>query len=431
MSKHPHAAKDQAAHVTSAKAAKPRRTPELERLLRIDASPEAAAAEARLHYVNDGTPGITRHPTKQDKVFTFRHADGKPVRDAATLDRIRKLAIPPAYRDVWICADPDGHLQATGKDARGRRQYRYHPRWREVRDEAKFGHMMIFAKVLPAIRRRVDADLSRPGLPREKVLAAITSLLETTLMRVGNEEYAQSNKSFGITTLRRRHVRVKGRSITFDFRGKHGVTHHIDLEDARLARIVGKCQHLPGQELFRFIDDDDVTHGVGSSDVNRYLQEISGADITAKDFRTWAGTNLAALALQELAAATEPLPPKKSMLRAVEAVAKLLGNTPAICRKCYIHPAIFAGYLDGSLLDTLKRRATEELQQDLGHLNPAEAAVTGFLAHRLVQAVTHPEAEPQAVAAAQRKQKRTRKPSRLHPTPRIEVAGPTEIASGA
>ena len=417
MPKHPVAAKDRA---TDTGSAKPRRSAQLKRLLRIDASPEAAAAEANLHYVNDGTPGISRHPTAEDKVFTYRHADGKPLRDSGTLDRIRKLAIPPAYRDVWICADADGHLQATGKDARGRRQYRYHPRWREVRDEAKFGHMMVFAKVLPEIRRRVDADLSRPGLPREKVLAAIVRLLETTLMRVGNEEYAQTNKSFGITTLRNRHVRVRGRSITLDFRGKHGITHHIDLADARLARIVAQCQHLPGQELFRFLDGDGVTHAVGSSDVNRYLQEISGADITAKDFRTWAGTNLAALALQELAAATEPLPPKKSVLRAVEAVSKLLGNTPAICRKCYIHPAIFDGYLDGSLLDTLKKRATEELAQGVDKLKPEEAAVTGFLAHRLVQAVEHPEAEPQnAVPARTPKRGAKRRPE---PTPRIELA---------
>ncbi|WP_419758339.1 DNA topoisomerase IB [Acidisoma sp.] len=416
---------------SAGKPSKPRRSAQLKRLLRIDASPEAAAAEANLHYVNDGTPGIARHPTKEDKVFSYTDADGRPVTDAAILDRIRKLAIPPAYRDVWICPDADGHLQATGKDARGRRQYRYHPRWREVRDEAKFGHMMVFANVLPKIRRQVEEDLSLPGLPRKKVLAAIVRLLETTLMRVGNEEYAQTNNSFGITTLRNRHVKVRGKSIVLDFRGKHGVTHHIDLEDARLARIVSKCQHLPGQELFQFVDHDELTHAVGSSDVNHYLQEISGADITAKDFRTWAGTNLAALALQELAAATEPLPPKKSVLRAIESVSKLLGNTPAICRKCYIHPAIFEGYLDGSLLGTLKKRATEELEQDLGNLKPAEAAVTGFLAHRLVQAVNHPEAEPQVLAAARKKQARGTKSSPAQPAPRIEVAAPSKAAANA
>jgi DNA topoisomerase-1 len=428
MHKDAQAAPERAAPKRQSSHKTPRQSQKLKRLLRLNESPEIAAAEADLRYVNDGTPGIARLSTKDEKKFLCRYPDGKPVRDAATLDRIRKLAIPPAYRDVWICLDPDGHLQATGKDARGRRQYRYHPRWREVRDEAKFGHMMVFAKVLPEIRRRVDADLSRPGLPREKVLAAIVRLLETTLMRVGNEEYAQTNKSFGITTLRNRHVKVKGRSITLDFRGKHGITHHIDLEDARLARIVARCQHLPGQELFQFVDDAEVTHAVGSSDVNRYLQEISGADVTAKDFRTWAGTNLAALALQELAAATDPLPPKKSVLRAVEAVSKLLGNTPAICRKCYIHPAIFEGYLDGSLLQTLKTRATEELAQGVDKLKPEEAAVTGFLAHRLVQAVEHPEAEPTTAPQTTKRAKasggtrsRAGKP-RPTPTPRIEVS---------
>ena len=370
--------------------ARPRRSAELKRLLALNESPAVAAKAANLRYVTEAEPGISRRPGKAEKTFTYRDAKGKPLKDAATLDRIRKLAIPPAYRDVWICADADGHLQATGRDARGRRQYRYHPRWREVRDEAKFGHMMVFAKVLPVIRRRVDADLSRPGLPREKVVAAVVRLLETTLMRVGNEEYAQTNNSFGLTTLRNRHVRVRGKAITLDFRGKHGIDHHIDLQDARLASIVAKCQHLPGQDLFQFVDEHGATHSIGSGDVNRYLQEVTGEDVTAKDFRTWAGTNLAALALQELAAASDGLPPKKSVLRAVEAVSKLLGNTPAICRKCYIHPAIFDGYLDGSLLAALKRRAKEELAQGIDQLRPAEAAVTGFLAHRLMQATAIP-----------------------------------------
>jgi DNA topoisomerase I len=364
---------------------KPRRA-DLKRLLKLSESPVTAADAAQLRYVGEAEPGITRHPGRGRKTFGYRDARGKAVRDAATLDRIRKLAVPPAYSDVWICADADGHLQATGRDARGRRQYRYHPRWREVRDEAKFGRMMVFAKVLPVIRKRVDGDLSRSGLPREKVVAAVVRLLETTLMRIGNEEYAQTNNSFGLTTLRNRHVKVRGKSITFDFRGKHGITHHIDLQDARLARIVSRCQHLPGQDLFQFVDHDGVTHAVGSADVNRYLHECTGEDITAKDFRTWAGTNLAALALQELATLGDGLPPKKSVLRAVEAVAKLLGNTPAICRKCYIHPAIFDGYLDGSLLSALKRRASEELAQGVDQLKPAEAAVTGFLAHRLMRA---------------------------------------------
>lgn len=370
------------------------------RLQRLSAVPEIAAKEAQLTYVNDGTAGITRHPGRGEKAFTYRHPNGRLVRDAATLNRIRKLAVPPAYTDVWICPDPDGHLQATGRDARGRRQYRYHPRWRTVRDEAKFGHMMLFAKVLPKIRHQVETDLARSGLPREKVLAAVVRMLESTLMRVGNEEYAQTNKSFGLTTLRNRHVRVRGRSILLNFRGKHGISHHIDLEDARLAKIVRQCQHLPGQDLFQFVDDGGETHGIGSSDVNRYLQEISGAEVTAKDFRTWAATNLAALALQELAAATEPLPPKKSMLQAIEAVSKLLGNTPAICRKCYIHPAVFDGYLDGSLLETLKTRATEELTQGIGRLKPEEAAITAFLTQRLARGAAQPAAAAAAVKVA-------------------------------
>jgi DNA topoisomerase I len=364
-------------------AKQPRRSAALKRLIDLDRSVERAAEAANLHYVNDGTPGISRTTTARGNVY--RDPGGKILRDTATLDRIRKLAIPPAYRDVWICRDPDGHLQAVGKDARGRRQYRYHPRWREVRDQAKYGHMMVFGQVLPTIRARVQSDLARAGLPREKVLASIVRLLEVTLMRVGNEEYAQTNKSFGLTTLRNRHVKVRGPRLVVDFRGKHGLTHHVDLQDERLARIVRKCQDLPGQELFQFLDENGATHAVGSSDVNDYLREISGEAVTAKDFRTWAATNLAALALQELASAAEGLPPKKSMLRAVEAVAKLLGNTPAICRKCYIHPAIFDGYLDGSLLGALKQRAREELTQGIGKLTPEEAAVTGFLAHRLMQ----------------------------------------------
>jgi DNA topoisomerase-1 len=368
----------------------------LKRLVGLNRNPQQAAAEAHLTYVSEGAPGISRHSVRRKNSFAYRHSHGGPVRDAATLDRIRKLAIPPAYRDVWICVDPDGHLQATGRDARGRRQYRYHPKWREVRDQAKFAHMMVFARALPVIRARVAADLSLRGLPRERVLAAVVKLLETTLMRVGNEEYAQTNKSFGLTTLRNRHVRVKGRTVTLDFSGKHGITHHVALDDARLARLVSRCQDLPGQELFQNLDQDGAVHSVGSDDVNRYLKEITGLDVTAKDFRTWAGTNLAALALQELASATAPLAPKKTLLQAVEAVSKLLGNTPAICRKCYIHPAIFEGYLDGSLLDTLKRRATEELAQGTDALKPEEAAVMGFLAHRLMQAVEQPEAEPRA-----------------------------------
>ena len=254
-------------------------------------------------------------------------------------------------------------------------------------DEGKYGKMLIFGKVLPAIRAQVERDLSKRGLPREKVLAAIVRLLEGTLIRVGNEEYAKTNNSFGLTTMRSRHVKIDGDSrIRFDFRGKSGTEHHINMNDRKLARIVRRCQELPGQELFQYLDDDGEQHTVGSDDVNDYLREITGEDITAKDFRTWAATNLAALALQRLEAFDTQAAAKKNVLQAVEAVAKMLGNTPAICRKCYIHPAIFNGYLDGTLLQTLKRRSDEKLA-DPGHgLRAEEAAVIGFLAHQLQEA---------------------------------------------
>jgi len=342
---------------------------------------KAAAKAAKLRYVSDTRPGITRIKTRSG--FAYRHPDGSKVTDEETLTRIRKLAIPPAYTDVWICPYENGHLQAVGRDARGRKQYRYHARWREVRDDEKYSKMLIFGQVLPRIRERVDQDLARPGMPREKVLAAIVRLLEGTLMRVGNEEYAKTNKSFGITTLRNRHAKVEGGHIRFDFRGKHGIEHHIDLQDRRLARIVRRCQDLPGQDLFQFLDGDGAPHSIESADVNDYLREISGEDITAKDFRTWAATNLAAIALHELEAFDSAAKAKKAIVQAVEAVSKMLGNTPAICRKCYIHPAIFDGYLDGSLVEALKRRAEETLAQPQPGLKAEEVAVLGFLSQQL------------------------------------------------
>jgi DNA topoisomerase I len=313
----------------------------------------AAAKAAKLRYVSDTGKGIRREPAKQG--FDFFTPDGKKITDAEEISRIRRLAIPPAYRDVWICPHPNGHLQATGRDVRGRKQYRYHPRWREVRDEAKYGKMLVFGKVLPAIRRQVESDLGRRGLPRERVIAAIVSLLESTLIRVGNEKYARTNKSFGLTTMRNRHVKVEGGArIRFDFRGKSGTDHHIDLRNRKLAQLVKRCQDLPGQELFQYLDEGGAPHTIGSDDINAYLQDVSGEPITAKDFRTWAATNLAALALQELERFDTEAKAKKNVLHAIEAVAKMLGNTPAICRKCYIHPAIFNGHLDGRLLDALK-----------------------------------------------------------------------------
>ena len=340
------------------------------------------AKAAGLRYVSDSKPGIAR--VRAPVGFDYRHPDGSKVSDEATLTRIRKLAIPPAYENVWICTDPNGHLQAVGRDARGRKQYRYHPRWREVRDEGKYGKMLLFGKRLPRIRAQVQKDLQRRGLPREKVLAAIVRLLETTLMRVGNEEYAKINKSYGLTTLRNRHVKLEGASrLSFDFRGKHGTEHHIDLRDKQLASIVRRCQELPGQELFQYLDDNGSPHVVSSEDVNEYLRAIAGAEITAKDFRTWAATNLAALALRELESFDSHAKAKSNVVHAVEAVSKMLGNTPAICRKCYIHPAVFDGYLDGSLLQALKRRADAKLANPRAGLKAEEAAVMGFLSRQL------------------------------------------------
>jgi DNA topoisomerase I len=316
--------------------------------LEIALDPELAAKRAKLRYVHDSMPGITRHKARNG--FDYRMPDGSLLRDIDTLKRIRALAIPPAWTNVWICLDPDGHLQAVGRDQRQRKQYRYHPRWREVRDEAKFGKMLLFSRVLPSIRARVDEDLRRQGLPRERVLAAIVRLMELTLFRVGNSEYAKENKSYGLTTLRDRHVAIEGSRIHIGFRGKSGVQHETDINDRRLAKIVKNCRDLPGQELFQYVDDYGERHVVDSADVNDYLREITGEEITAKDFRTWAGTHLAAEALREFELFDSEAKRKKAVVQAVENVAKHLGNTPAVCRRCYIHPAVLDGYLDGTLL---------------------------------------------------------------------------------
>lgn len=340
--------------------------------------PRAAAKAARLHYVQDTRPGYSRRPTKEG--FEFVDPDGRVVTDEAVIKRLKSLAVPPAYTDVWMCIDPRGHLQAVGRDARGRKQYRYHPDWRAIRDEAKYGKMLVFGRKLPEIRARVQQDLGKHGLPREKVIACVVALLEKTLMRVGNDEYARTNKSFGLTTLRNRHAKVKGSAVVLDFRAKHGIQQHIELKDRRLANIVRKLQDIEGQELFQYEDEDGQTHGISSQDVNEYLHEITGEEITAKDFRTWAATNLAALALHEFEQFDNQAKAKKNVLRAVEHVSKMLGNTPAICRKCYIHPAVFDGYLDGSLREALKQRAEAAMEGELGEgLKADEAAVMGFL----------------------------------------------------
>jgi len=311
------------------------------------------------------------------------------VRDRRTLGRIQALAVPPAWNAVWICPRDDGHVQATGRDARRRKQYRYHSRWREVRDETKYGRMVPFARALPRLRRRVERDLALPGLPREKVLATVVRLLETTLIRVGNEEYARENESFGLTTLRERQVRVRGGKLSFRFRGKSGVEHTIELTDRRLAAIMRRVQDLPGEELFRYVDDEGETRRIESSDVNAYLKEISGQDFTSKDFRTWAGTVLAARALARLQAPGSQAEGKRNIATAIEAVAKLLGNTKAVCRKCYVHPAIVESYLEGRLGERLRggheERAIVALLE--AHMRRERASgqreLTGLLARSL------------------------------------------------
>ena len=345
--------------------------------------PQVAAKRAQLRYVTDISPGITRHPARNG--FDYRLPDGSLVGDIDTLRRIRSLAIPPAWTEVWICPSPSGHLQATGRDARGRKQYRYHPRWREVRDEAKYTKLLVFARVLPLIRARVDDDLKRRGLPRERVLAAIVRLMEMTLFRVGNAEYARANKSYGLTTLRDRHVAIEGGRFRINFRGKSGKQHERDVSDRRLARIVKDCRDLPGYELFQYIGDDGERHTVDSADVNEYLREISGEDITAKDFRTWAATHLAAEALRQFELFDSDAKRKKAIVDAVKKVAHHLGNTPAICRRSYIHPAVLDGYMDGTLLQSLADAAGSYLEENIRGMKPEEAAVTAFLRLRLAE----------------------------------------------
>lgn len=346
----------------------------------------AAARSAGLRYVNDEQPGL--HRKGKPGAFQYVDADGERVRDDDTLERIRKLVIPPAWTDVWICKYAHGHLQATGRDVRGRKQYRYHARWRELRDESKYERMLSFGKALPAIRKAVDAGLKLPGLPREKVLATIVFLLEATMMRIGNEEYARDNQSFGLTTLRERHVRLDGTKVQFRFRGKSGVHHSVEVQDRRLANIIRRTLDLPGQELFHYVDDDGETHTVGSADVNEYLQSIAGEDYTAKDFRTWSGTVLAAVALLEYEKFDSEAQAKKNIVQAIEAVSKKLGNTPTICRKCYVHPAVLESYLDGTMLEALRRRARQQMKEDLHELKPEEAAVLALLQQRLQTAST-------------------------------------------
>ena len=333
-----------------------------------------AAESAGLVYVTDEQRGVRR--TATDDGWTYRYDDGRAVRDTAMLERIRKLAIPPAWTDVWICPRSNGHLQATGRDARGRKQYRYHAQFREVRDGTKYERMLEFARALPAIRAQLARHMALRGLPRDKVLATVVHLLETTLIRVGNEDYARSNKSYGLTTLRNRHVKVEGGGLRFQFKGKSGKTWQLQLRDRRIAKIVRACQELPGQELFQYLDEQGEVRRISSSDVNAYLREITGSEVTAKDFRTWAGTVMAALALNDSEATATQAGMKKALRAAIERVAARLGNTPTICRKCYVHPEVLAAFGAGAL-------ALEVSEPVEGGLPPEEAAVVALLESRL------------------------------------------------
>jgi DNA topoisomerase I len=342
------------------------------------ADPTESAKAAGLRYVTDDRPGVRRK--RHGKTFRYLDPRGQQIANPHELERFKSLGIPPAWTDVWICPQPNGHLQATGRDAKGRKQYRYHPRWRAVRDETKYGRMVAFGQALPRIRARVDQDLRRHELSRAKVLATVVRLLETTLIRIGNREYARANDSYGLTTMRDKHVQIDDAKVTFQFRGKSGKSHTITLNDRRLARIVRRCRDLPGYELFQYIDERGERQTLGSADVNDYLREIAGQEFTAKDFRTWAGTVLAAMALREFVPHSSVAEAKKNIVQAIEHVAEQLGNTPSICRKCYVHPAVLDAYLDGSLVETLQQRAEDLREADL---DADEAAVLGFLRRRL------------------------------------------------
>jgi DNA topoisomerase-1 len=347
-------------------------------LPKIIRDPQEAAQVAGLRYVGDTMPGIRRK--KAGKGFTYIAPGGGAIRDPDDLARIRSLAIPPAYTDVWICPVRNGHIQATGRDARGRKQYRYHPRWREVRDETKFGRMLVFSEVLPRIRKRVDRDLGLPQLAREKVLATVVRLLECTGIRVGNEEYVKANHSYGLTTLRDDHVEVSGSKLRFEFRGKSGKVYRVAFSDRRLARIVQRCQSLPGEELFQYIDDNGDRQAVGSGDVNDYLREISGDEFTAKDFRTWTGTMLAVAALTEVGPWTSQRQAKSNILRAIDRVSEQLNNTRAVCRKYYVHPAVVDAYMAGTMLELLQNGTQEKAIEGL---RAEEAALIRLLKHQL------------------------------------------------
>ena len=345
--------------------------------------PKDAAESAGLRYVSDARPGIRRK--KAGKGFTYTRADGSKLSESDVLKRIKALAIPPAWTDVWICPWADGHIQATGRDAKGRKQYRYHARFREVRESTKYEHVVAFADALPSIREKVGEHMALRGLPREKVLATVVHLLESTLIRVGNDDYAKQNNSYGLTTLKNRHVAVDGNEVRFRFTGKSGKQWSLRVRDRRIAKIIKACQELPGQELIQYVDEEGNCRDVTSTDVNDYLREITGKDITAKDFRTWAGTVLAAMALNELESFDSAAQAKRNLRAAIEMVSARLGNTPTICRKCYVHPEVLNSYMDGNLVLELKSKAEGELRSGMESLKPEEAAVLALLRSRLAK----------------------------------------------
>ena len=338
--------------------------------LEIIVDPKQSSREAGLRYVTDTKPGITRK--RRGKSFQYFDSDGKRIKDEETLKRIKSLVIPPAWTDVWICPLANGHLQATGRDARKRKQSRYHPRWRQVRDETKYERMKLFGEALPKIREHVERDLVLPGLPREKVLATIVRLLETTFIRVGNEEYARENKSYGLTTLRDKHVEVEGAKVHFHFKGKSGKLHDIDVQDRQLARIVKKCQDVPGYELFQYIDEEGNHRSVDASDVNEYLRSITDEGFTAKDFRTWAGTVLACALLRQFESCETQTQAKKNVVQAIASVAEQLGNTPSVCRKCYVHPQVIESYMSGAMVKTFEEQVKRQVAKTAHELRQEE-----------------------------------------------------------
>jgi DNA topoisomerase-1 len=358
--------------------------------------PKESAAIAGLRYVNCNRPGFQRR--KRGERFAYLDLQGRPIRDRDTLHRIRSLVLPPAWDRVWICPSANGHLQATGVDARGRRQYRYHPQYRQFRNETKFGRMLEFAKALPSIRERVEKDLGRKGLPREKVVATIVRLLETTFIRVGNDEYARENSSFGLTTLRDRHVEIEGSSLRFHFRGKSAQMHEVTVDDPRLIKIIRDCRDLPGYELFQYCDDFDELHSIDSSEVNGYLQHACGKDFTAKDFRTWAGTIQTALSLAETGPAQSSTAAKKNIVDAVKQTAARLGNKPITCRNYYVHPAILESYMKGAMAGIHLPAAAHDPHET--GLHPEERAVMALI--RKACAATEPEVVRRSACSSDR-----------------------------